>query len=92
MSISLFLRGDRSERRPFVDEPKTKVDLQIQIIESTWTVYFTDLWQHLTLSILAHFQNGDKQKMSNTDDEHVSKFQLQRPLQTRATSIFVVIS
>jgi len=32
--MSLFLRGDRSERRPFVDEPKTKVDLQIQIIES----------------------------------------------------------
>jgi len=85
-------RGNRSERRPFVDEPKTKVDLQIQIVESTWTVYFADLWQHLTLSILAHFQNGEQQKTSNTDDERVSKFQLQRPSQTCATSIFVVIS
>jgi len=77
---------------PFVDEPKTKVDLQIQIVKSAWTVYFADLRQHTTLSILAHFQNGDQQKTSYTDDERMSKFQLQRPSQTRATSIFVVIS
>jgi len=74
---SLFLRGDRSERMPFVDKPKTKVDLQIQIVKSAWTVYFADLWQHLTLSVLAHFQNGYQQKTSNTDDERVSKFQRQ---------------
>jgi len=91
-SILLFLRGDRTERRRFVDEPKTKVDLQIPIVESAWTVYFADLRQHLTLSILAHFQNRDQQKTSNTDDERVSKFQLQRPSQICATSIFVVIS
>jgi len=30
---------------------------------------------------LANFQNGDQQKMSNTDDEGVSKFQLQKPSQ-----------
>jgi len=77
--------GDRSERRPFVNEPKTKVDLQIQIVESAWTVYFADLRQHLTLSILAHFQNGDQQKTSNTDDEHMSKFQLQTTTTTTTT-------
>jgi len=32
---------------------------------------FADLRQHLTLSILAHFQNGDQQKPPNTDDERV---------------------
>jgi len=72
--MSLFLRGNRSERRPFVDEPKTKVDLQIQIVESTWTVYFADLRQYLTLSILAHFQNGDKQKTSNTSTNACPNF------------------
>jgi len=41
---------------------------------------FADLRQHLTLSIVhANFQNGDQQKTSNTDDERVYKFQLQRP-------------
>jgi len=44
-------------------------------------VCFADIWQHLTLSILDHFQNGDQQKTSNTDDECVSKYQLQRPSQ-----------
>jgi len=43
------------------------------------TVCFADIRLHLTLSILAHFQNGDQQKTSNTDDERVSKFQLYRP-------------
>jgi len=44
---------------------------------------FVDIRQHLTLSILAHFQNGDQQQTSNTDDERVSKFQLQRHSQKK---------
>jgi len=35
--------------------------------------------QHITLSILDNFKNEDQQKMSNTDDERVCKFQLPRP-------------
>jgi len=31
------------------------------------------------LTLKKNFQNGDQQKTSNTDDERVSKFQLQRP-------------
>jgi len=56
------------------------------------TVCFADIRQHLTLSILAHFQNGDQQTMSNTDDERVSKFQLQRPSQKISLRFFVTIS
>jgi len=41
-----------------------------------------------TLSIVANFQNGDQQKTSNTDDERVSKFQLQRPSTYAQESIF----
>jgi len=41
-----------------------------------------------SLSILAHFQNGDQQKTSNTDDERVSKFQLQRPSQKNFVTLF----
>jgi len=39
---------------------------------------FVDLRQHLTLSTLDNFQNGDQQKTSNTDDERASKFHIQR--------------
>jgi len=46
---------------------------------------FVDLRQLLTLSILANFQNGHQQKTSNTDDERVCKFQLQRPSQKNFT-------
>jgi len=45
--------------------------------------------QHLTLSILAHFQNGVQQKTSNTNDERLSKFQLQRPSQKNSLHFFV---
>jgi len=37
----------------------------------------------IALSILAHFQNGDQQKTSNTDDERVPQFQLQRHTQKK---------
>jgi len=47
-----------------------------------------NFWQHLTLSILANFQNGDQQKMANSDDERVSKFQLQRPSQKKIRYAF----
>jgi len=48
---------------------------------------FADLRQHITLSILANFQNEDQQKTLNTDDERVSKFQLQRPLQKKFVTL-----
>jgi len=41
-------------------------------------------------SILAHFQNGDQQKTSNTDNERVSTFQLQRPSQKNSLRFFVM--
>jgi len=53
-------------------------------------VCFVDIRQHLTLSVLAHSQNGDQQKTSNTDDERVSKFQLQRPSQKKISLRYFV--
>jgi len=44
--------------------------------------------RHLTLSILAHFQNGNQQKTSKTDDERVSKCQLQRPSPKKFVMLF----
>jgi len=37
---------------------------------------------------MANFQNGDQQKTSNTDDERVCKFQLQRPSQKEKFNAF----